>query len=212
MLDSMLHVYEQATLVDAMNMEAVSEEVDAASADAASADALAADLPAGQHQLRNYAWVLSNYSSCPEQAFFNQRLLSHGKRHLQRGELREAQRAVRAGEHVMKDVHWSVPTKHGPARVTVLDHERWPRFMVTDARAYASWPPGVRDRVARVLSRAPKGSYINSDSHVRSAGPPPNMPIKEACLYHPFVPGNVTGTQGRGSQASYFSKDGFWYV
>ena len=199
MLDSMLAVYEKAK-----QLPEASEADDATSVDGRTAD----DAAAGPSQLSTYSRMLSNYSSCPEQAFFNHRLLAHGSRTLAKGELQAAQRAVRRGAHIMKDIHWSVPTHAGAASVTVLDHERWPRYMVTDSRAYVSWPPAVRDRISRVLAR----TLINSGAHVRSAGPGPAVPIKEACLYHPFVPGNVSGTQGRGSQASYFSKDGFWYL
>jgi len=159
-------------------------------------DALLADYEA--HLGDNTTAIRAQYSACPEQAHFN----------------------LYVKEHSIRDsvaTSWLVSTADaGDMRVTILDNARWPRFMVRDAAAYVEWPQAVQERVAISLESDERDMNTHGWEEpsflVDGLGNHVLQPATRACLYHPFVPGNVTGTEGRGSQAEFFSRDGFWYL
>jgi hypothetical protein len=138
------------------------------------------------------------YENCLEQAWFNLKIQEHEN-----------------VTHVEGTRTWELPLPNMPghARVQLLEYSRWPRFLVPDVRAYASWPAAVRARVGNVLAeglaRGPgeRESMTFADRHT-------GQPL-EACLYHPVVrkaADDHSHTSDRGNQAIYFQKDGMWYL
>ena len=144
---------------------------------------------------------------CPEQAFFGNYLNTHGTR----------EAAVGSAPSMSLQVAYNatrVAYDGQPARVTILDYARWPRFLVEDARAYASWPPALQARVTSKMqsTRGENATEREELGHTVALDATTGGP-REVCLYHPFVRGTKEkSTEGRGSQAVFFAKDGMWYL
>ena len=144
---------------------------------------------------------------CPEQAFFGNYLNTHGTR----------EAAVGSAPSMSLQVAYNatrVAYDGQPARVTILDYARWPRFLVEDTRAYARWPPALQARVTSKMqsTRGENATEREELGHTVALDATTGGP-REVCLYHPFVRGTKEkSTEGRGSQAVFFAKDGMWYL
>ena len=100
-----------------------------------------------------------------------------------------------------------------PAVVHLLNISRWPRYAASNSSAYRRWSPTLRHRVEAAFG---EDGVDASTTHRGS-----DALASDVCLYHPFVnrseQDEATAQLAkyetlRGSQADFFSRDGFWYL